>query len=117
MCAQENLIHTPITFSPGTHYEYGNSAEWLALIFPTVANGQQYEDFLQENLCKPLGMKGTSFFPFGSAWDERLRPLRYAKDAGGRPGEPPKGESVLEPKDWTWEELKGQLDLLTLPRK
>lgn len=25
--SQENLIHTPITFSPGTSYQYGNSAE------------------------------------------------------------------------------------------
>lgn len=26
---QENLIHTPITFSPGTSYQYGNSAEYV----------------------------------------------------------------------------------------
>ncbi|ORX37917.1 beta-lactamase/transpeptidase-like protein [Kockovaella imperatae] len=117
-CKVENLIHTPITFSPGTHYEYGNSAEWLALMFPTISQGREYEEFLQDRLCGPLGMKGTTFFPFGKAWDDRLRVLRYARDAGGRPGgAAAPGETVKEPKDWTWEKLDGQLDLLTLPRK
>ena len=84
-------------------------------MFPTIAK-EEYENFLQENLCKPLRMTGTTFYPFGEGWDQRLRPLRYAKDAGGRV-DSTTGEKVLEPGQWTWEELNGQLDLLTLPRK
>lgn len=109
--SKENLIHTPITFEPGTNWEYGNGAEWLALMFPTLA-GVEYEDYLQENICKPLGMTGTTFYPFDR---KELMPVRFGAGAVPDPAAIARGETGNGKV--TWEELNGQLDLLTLPRK
>ncbi|ORY30592.1 beta-lactamase/transpeptidase-like protein [Naematelia encephala] len=103
-CKVENLVHTPIVNVPGTKFEYGNSAEWLALILPTIA-GVSTEDYLQEYVCKPLGMKSTTYYPFSEDFKDRLMPLRYGLNAE-------KGD----PGSIQWEVLDGQLDLLTLPR-
>ncbi|GFZ50619.1 hypothetical protein JCM24511_08377 [Saitozyma sp. JCM 24511] len=112
-CKAENLIHTPITFEPGTHYEYGNSAEWLALMFPQLG-GEDYEEYMQKNLCQPLGMKGTTFYPFGPEWDDRLMPLRFGAGAVADPSKI--GEGIQGDGKITWEKLDNQLPLLTLPR-
>ena len=72
-------------------------------MFPTIA-GVEVEDYLRENVLNPLGMTHTTYYPFGSAWDDKLLPLRYGRDAA-------EGGAI------TWEVLKGQLDGLTLPRK
>ncbi|KAI9634759.1 beta-lactamase/transpeptidase-like protein [Dioszegia hungarica] len=105
-CKVENLINTPITFEPGTHYEYGNGAEWLALMFPTVV-GEEYEAYLQREVCGPLGMKETTFYPFGNEWEDRLLPVRWGDgtDEGGK-------------LDWKkLEEVKGlRAEGLCLPR-
>ena len=85
-------------------------------MFPTVA-GEEYEEFLQREICEPLGLTGTTWYPFGAGWDDRLMPLRYGEEA--IPGSWQLGASVhAEPKDTkiTYQVLNGQLDLLTLPR-
>lgn len=64
---------------------------------------QTTEQYLQANILKPLKMNSTTFYPFGTDFENRLMPLRYGKDAekGG---------------DISWERLDGHLYLLTLPR-
>jgi CubicO group peptidase (beta-lactamase class C family) len=69
-------------------------------MLPTLV-GKSTEEYLQENVLRPLGMTGTTFYPFDRG--ERLMPLRYGR--GAEEGKP------------VWEELNGQMDLLTLPRK
>ncbi|BEJ13888.1 hypothetical protein CspHIS471_0310620 [Cutaneotrichosporon sp. HIS471] len=96
-CKIDNLIHTPLCFAPGTSYEYGNSAEWLGLILPTLV-GMSTEEYFQTHLLRPLGMANTSFYPYHPEWTNRLLPLRFRSETG-------------------YEELKDQLPLLTLPRK
>lgn len=95
--SKDNLIHTPLCFVPGTSYEYGNSAEWLGLMLPHIT-GISMEEYLQANVLRPLGLKNTTFYPFGEAWEGRLMPLRFRTETG------------------TFEVLKDQLPLLTLPR-
>ncbi|KAJ9114884.1 hypothetical protein QFC20_001256 [Naganishia adeliensis] len=97
-CKVENLIHTPIVEQPGVQFQYGNSAEWLGLILPHIVN-QSTEDYMQEHIFKPLGMHNTTFYPFGSGFEDRLMPLRFLNGKSGQ-----------------WEVLVGQMEGLTLPR-
>jgi CubicO group peptidase (beta-lactamase class C family) len=78
---QENLIHTPLCFEPGTSFQYGNSFDWLGLMLPHLT-GTSSEDYLQDNILKPLGLKATTFFPFGPDWNDRLMPLRWRRSDG-----------------------------------
>ncbi|TXT15978.1 hypothetical protein VHUM_00481 [Vanrija humicola] len=96
-CKVENLIHTPLMFPPESTFEYGNSAEWLGLILPSLV-GVSTEDYFQEHILRPLGMADTTFFPFGDDVAHPLVPLRFGGDNG-------------------YEVLADQLPLLTLPRK
>lgn len=84
-------------FEPGSTFEYGNSAEWLGLILPSLV-GVSTEQYFQENILRPLGMADTTFYPFGEELKDRLVPLRFNRDGG-------------------YEVLTHQLPLLTLPRR
>jgi CubicO group peptidase (beta-lactamase class C family) len=58
------------------------------------------EEYLQENVLKPLGMRNTTYYPFGEEFEGRLMPLRwYNEEKRG------------------YEELVDQCDLLKLPRR
>jgi len=53
----------PLQFEPGSKWSYCNPGiDTLGRIIE-VASGKKYEDFLQERIFTPLGMKDTSFFP------------------------------------------------------
>ena len=79
-------------------------------MFPTIT-GEEYETYLQREVCKPLGLKDTTFYPFGPEWDQRLLPCRWGDgvDAGD-------DEGVIR-----WRELEAVKGLraegLCLPRK
>lgn len=67
--------------------------------------GKSTEDFLQDEILKPLGISKTTYYPFASEEKAKhLMPLRYGKDAE-------KGGHIQ------WEILDQQLPLLTLPRE
>lgn len=65
-------------------------------MLPSIA-GVETEEYLQENVLRPLGMSNTTFYPFDRG--DKLMPLRFRSEDG------------------EWQELKDQLPLLTLPRK
>ncbi len=54
---------SPLLFEPGTKYEYSNAGTNTAGRIVEVVSGLTYEDFMQERLFTPLGMKDTTFFP------------------------------------------------------
>lgn len=93
---------------------HASSYRWLGLILPTLV-GKSTEEYLQDNVLRPLGMNSTTFYPFGPDFDDRLLPLRYAQVSEV---DPTSRESRLAPTtEFKWEVLNGQLDLLTLPRR
>jgi len=53
----------PLQFEPGTRYEYSNAGINTAGRIIEVVSGMPYEDFLQQRLFGPLGMKDTTFWP------------------------------------------------------
>jgi CubicO group peptidase (beta-lactamase class C family) len=54
---------TPIQWEPGTKYQYSNAGINTAGRIIEVVAGMPYEDFLEERLFGPLGMKDTTFRP------------------------------------------------------
>jgi len=109
---------------------------WLALILPEIV-GTGTEEYLQENVLKPLGMNSTTYYPFSDEFKDKLMPLRFGRGAEGVEGElisradnselrsgntgPLAGIASKAAGEKTdgivWEELVDQLDLLKLPRK
>jgi CubicO group peptidase (beta-lactamase class C family) len=62
---------TPLKFEPGTRYDYSNAGINTAGRIIEVVAGIPYEQFMQERLFTPLGMKDTTFWPT----DEQLSRL------------------------------------------
>jgi CubicO group peptidase (beta-lactamase class C family) len=53
-------LTTPLVCDPGERWEYGINIDWVGKIVEAVS-GQKLGDYLQDNLCTPLGMHSTSF--------------------------------------------------------
>lgn len=54
---------SPLNTEPGTHYQYSNAGINTAARIVEVVSGMKYEDFMDEKIFKPLGMKDTTFWP------------------------------------------------------
>ena len=61
--AVRSYAMTPLQTEPGTHYQYSNAGINTAARIIEVVTGTKYEDFMDERLFKPLGMKNTTFWP------------------------------------------------------
>jgi len=61
--AVRSYAMTPLQTEPGTHYQYSNAGINTAARIIEVVTGQKYEDFMQQRLFDPLGMKDTTFWP------------------------------------------------------
>lgn len=55
------LKDKPLEFAPGEKFKYNNSGYYLLGVIIERASGKSYEDFLQENIFTPLGMKNTGY--------------------------------------------------------
>lgn len=64
----------PLEFEPGTRYKYNNSGYYLLGMIIEILSSKRYEQFLQEQIFTPVGMKDTYYM-----WNEALIPRR----AGG----------------------------------
>lgn len=51
----------PLDFAPGEKFNYNNTGYYLLGVVVERAAGKSYEDFVQENIFSPLGMKNTGF--------------------------------------------------------
>ena len=61
--AVKSYALTPLQTEPGTKYQYSNAGINTAARIIEVVSGQKYEDFMQQRLFGPLGMKDTTFWP------------------------------------------------------
>lgn len=53
----------PLQFTPGTKYQYSNAGINTAGRIIEAVSGIPYEQFMENRLFKPLGMKDTTFWP------------------------------------------------------
>ena len=61
--AVRSYAAAPLQTEPGTHYQYSNAGINTAARILEVVTGMKYEDFMQQRLFNPLGMKDTTFWP------------------------------------------------------
>jgi CubicO group peptidase (beta-lactamase class C family) len=61
--AVKSFVSEPLLFQPGTNYSYSNEGLNTAARIIEVVTGMPYEQFMQERLFTPLGMKDTTFWP------------------------------------------------------
>ena len=54
---------TPLQYEPSGGYQYSNAGINTAARIIEVVSGRSFENFLDEKLFKPLGMKDTTFWP------------------------------------------------------
>lgn len=64
-------LNAPLTFDPGTRWQYSISIDWAGRAVEAVT-GQDLEAYFRQHIFTPLGMKDTSF---------RLRPDQQARRA------------------------------------
>ena len=58
----EKLAKVPLAYQPGTTFQYGVSTDMLGRVVE-VASGMSLDRFIDESICKPLGLLKTSFGP------------------------------------------------------
>lgn len=51
----------PLEFKPGTRYDYSNSGYVLLSYIIEKVTGNSYEEYLEKNIFKPVGMKNTGY--------------------------------------------------------
>jgi len=73
---------SPLMFEPETKYAYSNQGINTAGRIVEVVSGRSFEKFLDERLCRPLGMTDTTFWPN----DEQMQRLAqsYKLDESGK---------------------------------
>ena len=64
--AVRSYAMVPLEFEPGTKYQYSNAGINTAGRIIEVVSGMPFEQFMEERLFKPLGMKDTTFWPTAS---------------------------------------------------
>ncbi len=81
-----NAARVPLFEDPGTAFRYGLSATVLGRLVEVVA-GMPYDEFLQQRVFDPLGMKDTVFWVDPSRVDRLATVYRPAADGTLRPHE------------------------------
>ena len=72
---------SPILFEPGTKTTYSNTGIDIGAAVVEVVTGMKWEDFLQERVLDPLGMKSTTFWPTEKQLKNKIELYAYKKGA------------------------------------
>lgn len=100
------FVDKPLSFEPGTKYDYSNAGFIVLGAIIERVSGQSYYDYVNEHIFKPAGMKHTHYYYFDSypptvaipytAFDDKgqrmagerkdARLSRFAKGRGGPAG-------------------------------
>ncbi len=57
------IAKQPLSAAPGTKYAYSGAGYVLVGMMAEKASGMDFETLLQKNMCEPLGMSSTTYFP------------------------------------------------------
>jgi CubicO group peptidase (beta-lactamase class C family) len=78
----------PLSFEPGTKWQYSNTGIATLGRIVEVVSGMKYEEFLQRRIFEPLGMHDTFFYPPADKV-KRLAPVYESVDGELKPGSIP----------------------------
>ncbi|MBZ5602994.1 MAG: beta-lactamase family protein [Acidobacteriia bacterium] len=87
--AVKRLASVPLNEEPGTKFHYGYSVDVLGRLVEVIS-GKPLDQFFEERIFKPLGMKDSAFFVPEAKWS-RLAVLETPKRDGSGHIEPSKG--------------------------
>jgi len=59
----KELAHQPLLFQPGTRWSYSSPGIEILGRLIEVCSGRKYEEFINERILQPLGMKDSFFYP------------------------------------------------------
>eukprot|EP00026_Physarum_polycephalum_P004333 Phypoly_transcript_04351.p1 GENE.Phypoly_transcript_04351~~Phypoly_transcript_04351.p1 ORF type:complete len:391 (+),score=58.17 Phypoly_transcript_04351:36-1208(+) len=59
-----SALYGPLSFQPGTSWEYGTSIDWLGLVIEKISE-KTLGDYMQQYIFEPLGIHSTTFEPVG----------------------------------------------------
>ena len=92
------LAELPLLFQPGSEWNYGVSTDVLGRVVE-VASGMSLDAFIDERICRPLGMDDTSFYAPPEKLD-RVAQL-YARNPATKQAMPLKSAAAaaLQPPD------------------
>src|SRR4029077_15330979 len=79
--AVKRLASAPLNNEPGTMWRYGYSIDVLGRLVE-VLSGKTLDQFFEERIFRPLGMKDTAFYVPEEKWS-RLAKLYSPKPGGG----------------------------------
>ena len=74
---------TPLDSEPGTKYKYSNAGINTAGRIIEVVSRMSFEQFLDERLCKPLGMNDTTFWPSEAQASRIAKSFKPAANGNG----------------------------------
>ena len=78
------IADIPVTFEPGTNYEYGFSADILGALVEAVT-GQRFSVYMKEKIFDPLGMKDTGFWVPSEKQSRLSKVYRRPEDGTNKP--------------------------------
>ena len=91
----KHVANRPVNFEPGTEYLYGINQAILGRLVE-ILSGQEFYEFLKENIFVPLGMKNTKFY-LTDEDRKKFQPLyrKAQEEVGINLLMPDSGESVI----------------------
>ena len=81
--AAKSYAMTPLLFEPGTQFNYSNAGTNTAGRIIEAVTGMAYEDFMDQRLLVPLGMKETTFWPGKKLASRIAKVYRSSADKSG----------------------------------
>jgi CubicO group peptidase (beta-lactamase class C family) len=81
--AVRSYAMVPLQFPPSTKYQYSNAGINTAGRIIEVVSGMPYEQFMEERLFKPLGMKDTTFWPSAKQVKRLAKPYKPGQGKSG----------------------------------
>lgn len=79
--AADKYAKLPVLFPPGSKWQYSQTGINTAARIVEIVSGKSFDVFVEERLCKPLGMKDTTFY-LNDAQLQRLA-KSYSKEPDG----------------------------------
>jgi CubicO group peptidase (beta-lactamase class C family) len=93
----KTMAKTPLSFEPGTTWQYSYGHDVLAAVVEVIS-GKKFRDYVNENICQPLGMKET-YFHSSEETDKRFAPQYHFVLDNNTDGDEKKGGGYTQSVD------------------
>jgi CubicO group peptidase (beta-lactamase class C family) len=87
----DDIFDWPLVYQPGEGWAYGAGVAWAGKVLEKLT-GQSLEEYMQENIFKPLGISRITFFPKANpALEGQVSDMSFRDDATGTLSSAPPG--------------------------